>query len=313
MAPKNDVVHNNLNGNDCSSCHSSTTSFTTWTMRHTGIVALCSTCHAQGNTVGAVFKPATHVATAVGQDCSACHTSTTTFTGAGYNHTGITGSHKSGGTGMAPKNDVVHNNLNGNDCSSCHSSTTSFTTWTMRHTGIVALCSTCHAQGNTVGAVFKPANHIATALGQDCSACHTSTTTFTGAAFNHTTAQVMPGTCTNCHGTTATGKPATHLATNLSCDQCHRTTAWIPASYANHNNPKLIGGHSGLDCRTCHSTTFSSAIYRDGTTYGSCANCHKRNYKYPGPREHQVGPTLATSLAANATCSNCHEHAGYHF
>ncbi len=43
------------------------------------------------------------------------------------------------------------------------------------------------------------------------------------ATFNH--AGVAPGTCATCHnGTTAKGKPATHLPTTASCDACHRTT-----------------------------------------------------------------------------------------
>jgi hypothetical protein len=177
LPPTTDVVHNNLAGQDCSSCHSSTTSFTTVKMNHTGIVAPCSTCHYRGNSVGAVFKPSNHMVTT--QECNLCHAGTTTFANGIFNHSGLTGQlcsscHKTGGSGMAPKNDVVHNNLAGQDCSSCHSSTTSFTTVKMNHTGIVAPCSTCHYRGNSVGAVSKPNDHPSTS--DDCGACHTTTT-----------------------------------------------------------------------------------------------------------------------------------------
>jgi len=177
LPPKNDVVHNNLAGQDCSSCHSSTTSFTTVTMNHAGIIAPCSTCHYAGNTVGAVSKPANHVATT--QECNVCHAGTTTFANGIFNHSGLSGQlcsscHKVGGPGMAPKNDVVHNNLAGQDCSSCHSSTTSFTVVKMNHFGIVVPCSTCHYAGNTVGAVSKPRDHPQTT--QDCGACHNTST-----------------------------------------------------------------------------------------------------------------------------------------
>ncbi|MBI3352953.1 MAG: hypothetical protein HY036_10295 [Nitrospirae bacterium] len=280
---------------ECTRCHSGG--------KYRGTPRTCDTCHNGQLSYGI---PSGHMMTK--QNCSMCH-SENAWTPATFRHEGDV---------LAKPCSQCHNNQTatgkpGNhlvttaQCDTCHK-TTGWIPASFTHDASVAgQCSNCH---NGQKATGKPSNHIMTTA--QCDACH-RTPAWIPAAFNHTLAQVMPGTCANCHGTTATGKPATHLATNLSCDQCHRTTAWIPASYANHNNPKLIGGHSGLDCRTCHSTTFSSAIYRDGTTYGSCANCHTRNYKYPGPGEHQVGPTLATSLAANATCSNCHRHSGYQY
>src|SRR3546814_9191663 len=52
-----------------------------------------------------------------------------------------------------------------------------------------------------------------------------------------------------CHnGTTATGKNASHLPTTASCDQCHRTIAWTPATF-NHSGV-TVGG-----CNTCHNGT----------------------------------------------------------
>ncbi|MBI3605707.1 MAG: hypothetical protein HY202_06745 [Nitrospirae bacterium] len=177
MPPRSDVVHSNLTGQDCNSCHSSTTTFSTATMNHSGMVAPCSTCHYQGNTVGAVFKPSNHTATT--QECNICHSGTTTFANAIFSHSNLAGQacsscHKVGGPGMAPKNDVVHSNLNGQDCNSCHPSTTSFTNVKMNHFGIVATCVTCHYRGNTVGAKAKPNDHPSTS--DDCKACHTTNT-----------------------------------------------------------------------------------------------------------------------------------------
>ncbi|MBI3352954.1 MAG: hypothetical protein HY036_10300, partial [Nitrospirae bacterium] len=75
---------------NCSVCHS-VNAWTPVTFSHDAEVLSkpCSQCH---NNQTATGKPANHIATATGQDCRACHTSTTTFTGVGYNHTGITGS-----------------------------------------------------------------------------------------------------------------------------------------------------------------------------------------------------------------------------
>jgi hypothetical protein len=102
------------------------------------------------------------------------------------------------------------------------------------------------------------------------------------------------------------GKPSGHLATTAQCDQCHRTTGWTPATYTNHDNPRLIGGHAGLDCKVCHPQSFTSVFYRDGVQFGFCSNCHRRDYD---PVDHHDN----VSLQVNANCANCHEHAGYRF
>ncbi len=183
-------------------------------------------------------------------------------------------------------------------CSQCH--------FGGRYRGLQNTCENCHNNQLVEG---KPQNHLRTT--QSCTVCHT-VSAWIPATFRHDLATVA-GQCSTCHnGQTATGKPQNHIVTTSQCDTCHGTTAWLPVSYASHDNPKLIGAHAPLDCRVCHTTSFSTAYYRDGTTYGSCANCHTRNYVYPGPDAHKnAGPTFADSLRVNATCSNCHEHASY--
>jgi len=192
-------------------------------------------------------------------------------------------------------------------CSTCHSQSAFYPASFIHDPSTAGQCSNCH---NGQKATGKPANHIVTTL--QCDSCH-RTSGWLPASFMHDASTV--GQCPKCHNNqTAPGMPSTHLATTLSCDQCHNTTAWLPVSYPNHPAPLLIGGHSGLDCLVCHSGSFSTAIYRDGTTYGSCANCHRRNYTFPSPSAHQVPAgtgTLATSLTANATCTICHQHSGY--
>lgn len=186
-------------------------------------------------------------------------------------------------------------------CGACHD-TTEWSRARFIHSPAMtgASCSTCH---NGQRAVGKPAGHIATTA--ECGTCH-NTASFSGASFRHD-ATTTAGRCDTCHnGRTATGKPTGHLATTAQCDQCHRITGWTPATYTNHDNPRLIGGHAGLDCKVCHPQSFTSVFYRDGVQYGFCSNCHRRDYD---PTNHHNN----VSLQVNANCANCHEHAGYRF
>ena len=76
-------------------------------------------------------------------------------------------------------------------------------------------------------------------------AATTATPPTAGAARCSTTAGVT-GNCASCHnGTTATGKNATHIQTNTLCEDCHRTSGWIPVTRVDHAN--VIG-----TCFSCH-------------------------------------------------------------
>ncbi|MHB8483182.1 MAG: hypothetical protein ACYDBV_10715 [Nitrospiria bacterium] len=184
LPPKSDSLHNLPGRPDCRQCHSSTTTFSIWTMNHTGISppTPCANCHIAGNSMGAVSTPNPHPYAASNSDCSQCHTNFSTFAGAIFSHTGITGNcsscHKNPATGVTgPRNDTLHRLSILPDCSQCHTSTTSFSSWTMNHTGISppTACMTCHVPGNNMGALYKPSGHPVTT--QDCGSCH-STTTF---------------------------------------------------------------------------------------------------------------------------------------
>ena len=104
---------------------------------------------------------------------------------------------------------------------------------------------------------------------------------------------MAPGTCATCHnGTTAKGKPTNHLPTTASCDTCHRTTAWIPATFS----------HTGIaagTCMTCHNG--STATGKPGghiVTTASCDTCHRTTAWLPATFSH-------TGVAAG-TCGTCH-------
>ncbi len=103
---------------------------------------------------------------------------------------------------------------------------------------------------------------------------------------------VAPGTCTNCHGTTARGKNSGHIPTTASCDACHRTTGWDPARI-NHNN--VATG----TCATCHNGITSRGMSSTHiSTIASCDVCHQTTGWKPATRGH--------SNAAPGTCATCH-------
>ena len=66
----------------------------------------------------------------------------------------------------------------------------------------------------------RQAGHPHPDHGNACDDCHV-TANWTPAHFDHAG---VTGTCASCHnGTTATGKPANHVATTADCDDCHTT------------------------------------------------------------------------------------------
>jgi hypothetical protein len=108
---------------------------------------------------------------------------------------------------------------------------------------------------------------------------------------NHT--GVAPGTCSTCHnGTTARGKPSGHVQTTAACDSCHRTTAWLPATFS----------HTGVapgTCMTCHNGT--SARGKPAThvlTTASCDSCHRTTAWIPA--------TFSHTAVAPGSCATCH-------
>lgn len=164
-------------------------------------------------------------------------------------------------------------------------------------------CDGCHALGKRIVATPKSNNHIVTDA--PCESCHFNTSTFMGARFNHATAR--PGDCISCHnGRITKGKHAAHLATTYSCDQCHRTSSWIPASWNHTNN--ALATYSGQSCVTCHTSTglaknkIQSAghllLTMAGVTFADCSSCHKSYYSFYTAFYDHVGAPI--------TCQDCH-------
>ncbi|GAB1233471.1 hypothetical protein UT4_19390 [Ferrigenium sp. UT4] len=212
--------------------------------------------------------------------CSGAATAAEDAAGRGFNH-GITGFPLSGGHAAAA-------------CETCHVGGI--------FKGTPRNCDGCHAMGKRVIATPKPNSHIVT--DSPCESCHFYTHSWLGARFNHGSA--APGQCRNCHiGRLAEGKPGSHATGNKatqSCDQCHRTFAWLPASW-NHNGITAV-------CSSCHiSDPQVTAPNRKPSSHAApklkgtleCDSCHNYRAWFPNRFNH-------STVATVGQCNSCHEN-----
>ncbi len=177
------------------------------------------------------------------------------------------------------------------------------------HTGgtfgpIPSTCYSCH----TTNYQAAP-DHATLAFSHGCEQCHT-TTAWRPSTYHHTrfaltgghtglrcsqchtgTLGPVPSNCYSCH-TTDYQRGPDHAAQAFphTCEQCHSTAAWLPAT-SQHTSFLLTAGHAGLACTRCHT----------GGTFGpipsTCYSCHTTNY--------QAAPDHAT-LAFSHSCEQCH-------
>ena len=230
---------------DCSVCHS-TAAWTPATFDHsktkfplTGAHATlqCPSCHSSGQYATlpttcvschlANFNSATnpnHVTSGFPQDCTICH-STTAWTPATFDHSKtafpLTGAHTTV------------------QCTSCHINGV--------YAGTPTDCYSCHSK--EYNSTTDPA-HAAAGFPHDCSQCH-STSTWSGAVFNHTWFPIYSGShagkwtvCGDCH--TNSNDYAV-----FSCVNCHA-----------HDQASTDQAHRGIanyvynsaNCYSCHPT-----------------------------------------------------------
>jgi hypothetical protein len=119
----------------------------------------------------------------------------------------------------------------------------------------------------------------------------------------------------------AKGKTANHVVTTASCDACHRTTAWLPATFSHssvapgtcatcHNGTSAKGKPTNhfvttRACDACHTTTawmpvrpytHLSPFYKQHNSGVTCASCHKSNSE----------AATWTFAAYKPDCAGCH-------
>jgi hypothetical protein len=224
---------------DCAKCHLNNV--------FTSLDTACYSCHAKDDAHKGLY----------GSLCDACH-NTVAWLPPTFDHSKskfpLTGAHTS------------------LECSKCHLNNV--------FAPLDTACVSCHAKDDAHNGQF----------GTDCGACHT-TTAWLPATFDHSRTKFpltgahasldcskchinnnftnLSSACASCHT-----DPAFHtgLFTNMSCDQCHNTSAWSPASF-NLSHPGGCGDsgcidHQGATCRDCHTVNLSTA---------TCLKCHDSN------------------------------------
>jgi hypothetical protein len=205
------------------------------------------------------------------------------------------------------------------DCDACHRSAA-----VGQFQGLSTACVSCHQQDfiNTKAAGI---DHVALKLPTTCEQCH-SMDNWMGAKFDHLqfTGFALTGAhatldCNACHiGGKFAGTPATcvgcHLAdfnkTNnpphatanfpTTCQTCHNTTAWDPATFDHNTFTKfpLTGGHVGVACNLCHINGQFVGTPTD------CASCHMKDFN------GTTNPNHVTS-GFPTTCQQCHTTASW--
>jgi hypothetical protein len=118
---------------------------------------------------------------------------------------------------------------------------------------------------------------------------------------------VVPGTCATCHnGSTATGKPASHFATTRTCDACHNTTRWIPATSYMHLSPNYKQHGGGVTCRDCHTNNSEQLAWPYPAYKPDCAGCHANRFK-PDPHTKVASPKILYTVSELKNCAgSCH-------
>jgi hypothetical protein len=346
-------------GDDCAACHdSSGWDVETFDHRLAGFPLVgshadvaCADCHQQGATVPIDSRcVACHQQDDVhdgrlGDDCAACHASTTwtDVIPEDFDHSvsrfPLTGAHSSvacikchqggefAGTPMQCASchlqDDAHNGSLGTQCASCHRPTqwsdatfdhqnTRFPL-TGQHAGTA--CTVCHASAVFAGtprscvACHRQDDPHNGEFGSNCAACH-NTSGWGGARFDHT----------------ALGFQLTGAHMTAQCADCHIAGrfAGTPTSCIGcHQGDDAHDGGFGADCAACHNTTSWNAADFDHASTGfpltgrhqsaQCTDCHK-NGQYAGTPSNCVSCHQnddAHNGAFGSNCADCHSPSGW--
>ncbi len=318
----------------CSQCHTvpgdfSIAALAANTILHTGIASNCKSCHSAGSGAGPFAgcatqatcaspvpltyqpkvmpllaggsptspSPSTHIPVGT-VACEACHAATNFSTFSGTNM-------------KPPAGTSMHTAVNAQTCMGCHEKSyvwfgVSIRTRPSDHSGSRAAPNDCNNSGcHKVASSFSnmmrirpvmraAVNHaLLRLLPQGLQAPGATI----GGRFDHL--GVVKAQCQTCHnGQLARGRPALHYGSRLSCDSCHRTTAWLPAQFT---HPATATGQ----CAACHNGVDASG--RPGThfvTVRSCDACHRTLAWQPVTYRH-LSPAYQPA-PDRVSCMSCH-------
>jgi len=275
---------------DCDSCHKNAANSQFQTMS-----TACFSCHQ------ADFKQTTspnHVALGFSTTCELCHV-TDNWLNAKFDHNSV-GFPLTGGHAVPPRT-----------CADCHVNNNFNLTSTA--------CISCH-QKDFQGATNP--NHLAGGFPTTCQQCHT-TYAWQPATFDHSLVNfpltgahtVPPRQCTDCHvnnnyNLTSTTCVSCHLkdfqgTTNpnhvaggfaQTCELCHNTTAWQPATFDHSKSAFPLTGSHTVPPRQCTDCHINNNYNITNTT---CISCHRTDFNNANsPVPHAGFPT---------TCEQCHD------
>jgi hypothetical protein len=221
----------------------------------------CESCH-----LNAMFK-------GTPKACGLCH-----ITGSIYNATPKIQTHIS----------------SSNNCTACHDTISFRPDVHFDHREVMGSCVSCHN-----GTIAEGKGPIHPQTSDACDACHTVMSWNPPKAVDHTQIPLaVQGFCIICHnGTSATGKPTNHIATNFECGDCHLTTTWLGVNF----------DHTGIrtGCFSCHNGT--KAVGKQGNhmpTSNLCENCHTTGI---GTKTPSWAPsTFDHTQMSVQTCATCH-------
>jgi hypothetical protein len=313
---------------DCDSCHKGAANSQFQTMS-----TQCYSCHATDFT-GATNP--NHVSAKFSTTCEGCH-GTDNWLNAKFDHSSV-GFPLTGGHAVPPRQcaDCHANNnynLTSTLCFSCHQKDFAGATTPVPHSGFPTTCEQCH---DTVQWSDGKFDHSTTGFAltgmhtvppRQCADCHVNN--------NYT---LNSATCVSCHlkdfqGTTNPN----HVAGSFSqtCQTCHTTTAWQPASFDHSTvNFPLTGMHTvpPRQCTDCHvnnnynitSTTCVSCHLKDfqnttnpnhvqGGFAQTCEMCHNTSAWQPATFDHSKSgfPLTGNHMVPPRQCADCHVNNNY--
>ena len=321
----------------CEQCHKSTNSWRPANFSHTkfplvGVHATlqCSSCHQGGQYTGlsgecyschkAKYDSTTnpnHATAGYSTNCTQCHSaSASSWKGATFSHTKfpLTGLH----TTVECAKCHLNNQYTGTprECYACHWTRNQKDPWKLR---LGQTCEQCH---NSSG--WKPANwrHSSPPASWSLTGIHTTLS----CAICHVNYQPVAGRdCNSCHRARydATTNP-NHRASGFptTCEQCHNTSAWRPATFS-HTRFPLTGLHTTVECAKCHLNNQYTGTPREcyachwtrnqkdpwklrlGQT---CEQCHNTSTWKPANWSHSSSPAIwpLTGLHNTTACTTCH-------
>jgi len=285
-------------------------------------------------------------------DCMQCHTDTSSWKKASYNHNLDTcdSCHNAADTQPEVKVGESCMELEGcadchqyddhresyeGDCVNCHIDYDDWKIIKVDHSQYPN-CYACHLDE-------RPEKHSQSI----CSKCH-YTTTWDDVFFVHdpnsscetchaAPAKHFDGNCNSCHSMDTWKGASYHLSSNCTdchstpsnhypsdCVSCHNYKAWNGIQYQ-HNEPipctachTLPDTHYAGECSNCHSATAWTDVAFDHTGLDVCIQCHA------APQEHYAGDCQNCHITATwdlitfnhtgyTSCENCHTTPAEHY